>query len=106
MAFDPNRFTPDPKPEKREKKKPTRIKPVSDKRSKESKIYSTLREVFLKDKFCPITGEIATEVHHTYSGKDRDKYYLDVKTWIAVSRTGHTWIHDNSKEARELGFLK
>lgn len=106
MTFDPNKFRPDPKPEKQEKKKKTRIKPRSDKRVKEDKVYSTLREVFLKDKFCPITGEPATEVHHTYSGKDRAKYYLDIKTWLAVSRTGHEWIHKYPAAARKLGYLK
>jgi hypothetical protein len=25
----------------------------------------------------------------------------DESTWIAVSRDGHNWIHDNPKEARE-----
>ncbi len=72
----------------------------------ENKVYKTLREVFLKDKFCPITGKPATEVHHTYSGKDRAKYFLNVKTWIAVSREGHLWIHANPKEARGKGYLK
>lgn len=107
MAFDPNKFRPDPKPVKREKpKKPSRIRPMSKKREAESKVYSTLRDVFLKDKKCPITGEPATDVHHTYSGKDRAAHYLDVKTWIAVSRNGHDWIHANPAQARKLGYLK
>ena len=99
-------FKPNPKPEPKDKKKPSKIKPVSDKRAKDNKIYLTLREVFLKDRFCPITGEAAIEVHHTYSGKDRDAHFLDMKTWMAVSRDGHLWIHANPKESRELGYLK
>jgi hypothetical protein len=43
----------------------------------------------------------STEIHHTYCGKDRANY-LDESTWIAVSRDGHNWIHDNPKEAREI----
>lgn len=100
------RFNPDPKPPKREKKKPKPIPKVSAKRSKENKVYKTLRDVFLFGKICPITGEKATEVHHTYSGKDRAKYFLDVKTWLAVSRDGHNWIHTNPAEARQKGYLK
>jgi hypothetical protein len=52
----------------------------------------------------PITKWSSTEIHHTYCGKDRAKYYLDESTWIAVSRDGHNWIHDNPKEAREKDF--
>jgi hypothetical protein len=47
-----------------------------------------------------------SEIHHSYSGKDRDKYYLDTTTWYAVERCCHDWCHANPKEARELGYLK
>lgn len=84
-------------------------KPVSDKRKVENKLYSALRTDFLnlpENHRCPISGQPTTEVHHTFSGKDRSKYYLDTSTWLAVSRDGHNWIHDNPKESRELGYLK
>lgn len=85
------------------------IPKVSDKRKIENLKYSVLRIEFLgkkENQICPITGQQAIEVHHTYCGKDRAKHYLDVSTWLAVSRDGHNWIHNNPKEARELGFLK
>jgi len=85
------------------------IPKVSAKRKIENLKYSALRIEFLgkkENRICPITKQPTTEVHHTYCGKDRAKYYLDVSTWLAVSRKGHNWIHDNPKEARELGFLK
>lgn len=85
------------------------IPKVSDKRKIENLKYSVLRTEFLgkkENQICPITKQQTIEVHHTYCGKDRAKYYLDVSTWLAVSRDGHNWIHDNPKEARELGFLK
>lgn len=88
------------------------MKPIpkfSAKRSIENLKYSTQRIIFLgkaENKICPITGWPATEVHHTFCGKDRSKYYLDENTWLAVSRDGHNWIHDNPKEAREKGYLK
>jgi hypothetical protein len=111
MAFVPfngnSRFRPDPKPEPKEKAKPKKIKPRSEKRIEKDTVYHTLRDVFLKDKICQINQDNpAIEVHHTYSGKDRDKYYLDVKTWLAVCRDCHNWIHAHPAEARELGYLK
>jgi hypothetical protein len=85
------------------------IPKVSKKRQIQNLQYSVLRTEFLgkkENQICPITKQQTIEVHHTYCGKDRAKYYLDVSTWLAVSRDGHNWIHNNPKEARELGFLK
>jgi hypothetical protein len=94
---------------KTEKSKPKAIPRVSAKRKLEDLKYMAQRIVFLgkkENQICPITKWSSTEIHHTYCGKDRAKYYLDESTWIAVSRDGHNWIHDNPKEAREKGFLK
>jgi len=103
-----SQFSPDPKPVKSEKKKRTPIKKVSAKRDKENKAYLTLRKVFLENhKTCQVNQDgRSVEVHHTYSGKDRDKHFLDVKTWLAVCRGCHNWIHKNPLEARKLGYLK
>lgn len=106
VKFNGATFKPDPKPDPKPKKAKTKIRPVSKKREQDNKTYSTLRKVFLEGKKCVITGKEATEVHHTYSGKDRDKYFLDIKTWLPVSREGHEWIHRFPKEAREKGYLK
>ena len=84
------------------------IAPRSKKRIAQDIVYSKLRIVFLnkpENKVCVITGEETTEIHHKWSGKDRDKYYLQVDTWLAVSRNGHIWIHQNPKLAREKGML-
>lgn len=86
-----------------------KIPKVSKKRAIQDAKYMVLRTEFLskpENKICPIMQIPSVEIHHTYSGKDRSKYYLDTSTWIAVSREGHMWIHEYSKEARELGFLK
>lgn len=100
-----------PKPIKRTplKRNTKPIKKVSEKRAKKDKAYSILRKLFLaepKNQYCKITGHPTIEVHHTFCGKDRDKYYLDTTTWMAVSRDGHNWIHEHPKEARQLGYLK
>jgi len=85
------------------------INKVSKKQAVLNAKYTVLRIEYLgkpENKICPITQQNAIEIHHTYSGKDRSKYFLDTTTWIAVSRNGHNWIHSNPKEARELGYLK
>lgn len=88
------------------------LKPIPTK-SKKRKIkdlkYMVLRKEFLskeENKYCPITGKPAIEIHHRHNGSDRDKYYLDTSTWMAVSREGHVYIHDHPKESREKGWLK
>lgn len=84
----------------------------SQKRTKEERIYIAKRILFLKEhEMCMIhiSGicmQKANEIHHSYSGKDRNQYYLDSKTWYATCRGCHKWVHLNSKQARELGFLK
>ena len=85
-----------------------KIPKVSKKRKVEQLQYQVLRTEFLskpENKICPITKRPTTDVHHKFSGKDRAKYFLDVSTWLAVSREGHNWIHNNPKKSRELGFL-
>ena len=91
------------------KKKPKPIPKVSAKRKIEDREYTIKRLQFLaqpENQRCPITMEKATEIHHTYSGANRSKYYLDESTWVAVSRNGHLWIHANPAESREQGYLK
>lgn len=91
-----------------DKKKQKAIPKFSKKREIENATYSALRIEFLskpENRICPITKEPTTEIHHKWSGKDRAKYFLDTSTWLAISREGHIWIHENSKEARENGFL-
>jgi len=95
-----------PKPEKTPPKAKKAIRQMSEKREEESKEYKELRLQFLEENpICIITGNKATEIHHKYSGKDRGKHFLNTTTWLAVSRYAHEWIHENPKEARELGYL-
>lgn len=49
-------------------------------------------------KRCPFSYDL----HHT---KKRGKHYLDVSTWMAVSRQIHRLIHDAPKWARAEGLL-
>jgi hypothetical protein len=45
----------------------------------------------------------ATEIHHR---DKRGKNYLNVATFMCVSRQGHEKIENNKSWAREVGFLK
>jgi hypothetical protein len=93
--------------------KPKSISPVSTKRRGEMDTYSKLREAFLvvkphcEAKLVGCTG-ISTDVHHLYSGKDREKYYLQVGTYKAVCRSCHHQIHDvlSSEDLIELGLRR
>jgi predicted HNH restriction endonuclease len=46
----------------------------------------------------------ATDVHHCYSGIDREEHFLDDNTWKAVCRNCHNIIHNvlSAEEAAEL----
>jgi hypothetical protein len=93
----------------------SRLSPVSKKRSAAMREYAKKRKAFLAlHPYCEVTLALsifrfawslrtATEVHHK-AGRTGNNY-LDESTWMAVSREGHRWIHDNPSEARRLGWL-
>jgi hypothetical protein len=49
--------------------------------------------------YCPRSFDC----HHV---RGRNKYYLDVTSFLAVSRTCHEYIHQNPSAARAAGLLK
>ena len=94
-----------PKPFK--KVKP--IRKVALKRAEQNKEYMKLRKIFLKD--TPICQYMdceyrSIEIHHRYSGSDRNKYFLDTRTWMAVCRDCHNRIHENPTQSKKYGYLK
>jgi len=93
--------------------KPTdyKIPLVSSKRKKKDAEYSKLREKYLTENpLCMVKvngcSHGATDVHHKFSGSDRDTYYLVQSTWLAVCRACHSWIHEHPEDARTMGWLK
>jgi len=85
-------------------KTPTKpIKKVSIKRTKQNAAYLKKRTAFLDGKLCPITGNKATEIHHT-NGRENERL-LDEEFWLAVTRAGHQYIHANPQWARDNGYL-
>lgn len=105
--------------------KQTPIKKKSDKLKKAESIYSRKKKAFLKKKenqVCPVAFYFmnqknlsveeqlewsrnlkTTDVHHK-AGRIGD-LLLDVSYWLAVSRKGHTFIHDNPEFSYSKGWL-
>lgn len=81
-----------------------RISPVSKKRSRQERVYSTDRRNFLRDfPICPITGDPTTEIHHS---AHREGEWLNIRRyWIALSSRGHKWVTDNSGRAEKAGLM-
>ena len=83
------------------------IKKKSTKQATLDRAYLVLRKTFLlkpENKYCAVYREsLATEVHHK-AGRV-GKMYLYVPNWLAVSRIGHCWIHNNPEESYKKGFL-
>lgn len=91
------------KPIRSQKRLPSR----SPKRTREEKLYSAKRIIFLsKNPMCQAhlqgcKGK-ASEVHHK-AGRS-GTLYLDEEHWLAVCDTCHKWIELHPKEARESGL--
>jgi hypothetical protein len=86
-------------------KKAKQIAKISTRRKTERQIYSVKRRMFLEQyPKCAVYPELdATEIHHKNS--TRHGKLLDDSDWLAVSRKGHLWIHDNPESAEEKGWL-
>lgn len=105
MAFLPLSVWLKRKPDGRKPRK--RIPRVSDKRRLQSVIYRKRRKEFLVEHRLCQTGLCkqtrSVDVHHR-AGRSGSNY-LNRKTWVAVCRSCHVWIHSNPSVARELGLL-
>ena len=91
------------------KKGRKRLAPRSKKRAIQNKEYLRLRKEFLgAHPYCETWRGTecclrSTDIHHVHG---RGKNLCNVKTWLAVCRPCHNWIHARGKEARALGLLK
>lgn len=93
---------------KRRPIKKSNAKPIakkSTKRKMEEVVYMTEREKYLKENpICQFLGcyRHATDLHHM---KGRvGKNYTDPNYFMSLCRQHHTWVEENSKEAKELGY--
>lgn len=89
------------------KSKSKGLNKVSDKKKKDDKAYSTLRQVFLFGRpICELSLQgclgRSTDVHHIYR---RGENYLNIKTWMALCRSCHEYVETHPKESREKGWL-
>lgn len=110
-----------PKPRKQMRRTP--IKKVSARKSKLDSKYSRLKREFMarpENRWCPVAmsgvlvfpGDPANlpyprqirtcDLHHVFR---RGKFYLDVSTWMALSREGHDFVENNKAVARARGWL-
>lgn len=104
----------------------TRLAPMSQKRKRESRIYSEKRKAFLaKNPICGVWLDLwadeewalmreiwngmppayppATECHH--KARRTGKNYLDDTTWLAVSAPAHRWIETHADQARLRNWI-
>lgn len=92
--------------------KPKPIAHASPKLKSELTLYGKEKKEFLNLMSvhpCPVMLKIKgkrfkiTDLHHMAGRKGKLLRYKPY--WLAVSREGHNWIHDNPEKAYELGFL-
>lgn len=84
-------------------KKP--IANFSDKMLIELRKYRKLRDkYFEKNPYCEFKGCGSPNIvlHHK---KTREYHLCDVSVFMSCCDYHHRWIHENDKEARELGYL-
>jgi hypothetical protein len=108
-------------------KRRTPLRKKSKKRSAEENEYMRLREEFLQEHdLCQLWLEVngldesdfgdrirafsmgcpkSNQIHHKCCGKNRKATYLRTDTWMAVSQSGHDFIHANPKLSYERGWL-
>lgn len=101
-----------------------RIRPVSKRKAKEKTLYREEARQFVAAAVraggrCPVVATVPelrngvkyghpisdrlNEVHHT---RGRAGSLLrDQRFWMAVSKQGHRWIHENVEAAQRLGFV-
>lgn len=81
------------------------INKVSEKRTKEEKIYYAKKLVYMtNNSLCECgCGKSAEDLHHK-NGRVGKMLYNEFY-FMAVTRKCHDWIHLNPKEAREKGWL-
>lgn len=86
------------------KKRGVKLNPVSARLKKRSIEYSRVRREYLEEKNgrCEICGGEATDIHHK-SG--RGKNLCEKRTFMAVCRQCHTYLHQNVKWATEKGYI-
>lgn len=100
------------------------IRPVSKRKQSVMKEYREAARAFVaaavaRGETCPVVAKIEdlresiryghpccnrlNEVHHTRGRAG--SLLLDQRFWLALSKQGHRWVHENPELAREYGWL-
>lgn len=104
-----------PKKAYRMPKQKTKMAKATPKLQHFRKIYHAMRPGFLEGKICPVSGEIATEIHHMKGrshlsfadqwAKDNNKpLIIDERYFLAVSASGHDYIEKHPEWAKMRGY--
>ena len=103
-------FTPVPKPPKREKKAPKRIRPKSKKLVKKDEVWGDVRQIVLaRDKYqcvakvsqyCSKNGE---HIHHLLRRSAGGSH--EPENLISLCAACHGWVHNHPAESRARGWL-
>jgi len=80
------------------------MRKVSKKRSKQLKEYKKVRENWLEDNYiCERCGSWGNEIHHK-RGRFNERLN-DTDYFMTVCSPCHRYIHDNSQESYDKGWL-
>jgi len=90
-----------------DKKKPSGIKPISDKKAEDLKVYRKVRDAYLKEiTECEVhdCSNKSTHIHHK-SGRNGKTLYDD-NLFMAVCNKCHPQrIHENPAWSRAMGYI-
>ncbi len=104
MTFNPDKFRPDPKPPRTPKKVKKPIKKVSEKRKKDNKEYTALRQVYLlRNPLCEVKlkgcfGK-ASEIHHDLG---RGINLNNIDSFVAICRNCHNIVEDKNIKVKPI----
>jgi len=93
------------KTKKMNTKKPKYIKRSTPKRAKQTRLYNKLVASWKVGKVCefPYCRSKADHCHHSRGRVGR--LLLAQEHWIALCEHHHHWVHENIKQAREMGLF-
>jgi hypothetical protein len=78
---------------------------TKEEKNKQRRQYIRQKKIFLRQHSdCPVyPGNRTTDIHHIQGRLG--PLLTDERFWLAVSRSGHDWIHAHPEESRQKGWL-
>jgi len=86
-------------------KKTAYIKPISDKRQEELKIYRKKRDQYFKENpVCEFPGCSSVEITLHHRAGRTGSLFIDERYFCSLCMTHHRWVEENPNEAKKLGL--